>query len=345
MMSLSAVNPYGAVPAALKESRLALRDIMADYLNTKAQEANVNLMQKKAETDLAMVGANLERDRLTQEQQANRFQTEVDLRKADIGRHAFESDRSFKETQRQFDVNKRIQDRSFNLSKIQHADLIPGKAIDIMGQAYPNIPKAQRERILTAAGFDPNAVTTPQVLKQYQGLLLPVQRSLLQDDFKSTMAKAGQAADPKMKTQLLEQAGQIAMQAKNIDQFLTKKITPVEAGKLFKQLEAAGSIDPGTNFQDFYDEMTMMQEKSAEGINMIKEAQLARAKHAVDPNYDQKFLAYSNIIHTLDDPKHEEQIKRGIEKRADDPAAALEYIQGWARHLSSQKQKAKAAKS
>ncbi len=60
-------NPYGAVPQALENSRLALRDIMADHLATKQMAANLDLAVKKAETENAMVGANLERARMGQE--------------------------------------------------------------------------------------------------------------------------------------------------------------------------------------------------------------------------------------------------------------------------------------
>lgn len=57
-------NPYGAVPEALQQTRLSLRDIMADMLATKKMEADLSLAKTKAETETALVGANIERDRL-----------------------------------------------------------------------------------------------------------------------------------------------------------------------------------------------------------------------------------------------------------------------------------------
>jgi hypothetical protein len=59
------MNPYGAVPEALKETRLSLRDIMGDFLQNKVLEGRINLEKSKAETETALVGAGIERERLT----------------------------------------------------------------------------------------------------------------------------------------------------------------------------------------------------------------------------------------------------------------------------------------
>jgi hypothetical protein len=45
------MNPYGAVPAALEQTRLTLRDIMAGYVNQKIQESKLNLAQKQMEVE------------------------------------------------------------------------------------------------------------------------------------------------------------------------------------------------------------------------------------------------------------------------------------------------------
>lgn len=57
-------NPYGAVPEALKETRLTLRDIMAAHLENKVAEGRLNLEKTKAETETALITANLKRDEL-----------------------------------------------------------------------------------------------------------------------------------------------------------------------------------------------------------------------------------------------------------------------------------------
>jgi aconitase B len=45
------MNPYGAVPAALEQTRLTLRDIMAGYVNQKIQESKLNLAHKQMEVE------------------------------------------------------------------------------------------------------------------------------------------------------------------------------------------------------------------------------------------------------------------------------------------------------
>jgi len=45
------MNPYGAVPAVLEQTRLTLRDIMAGYVNQKIQESKLNLAQKQMEVE------------------------------------------------------------------------------------------------------------------------------------------------------------------------------------------------------------------------------------------------------------------------------------------------------
>lgn len=57
-------NPYGAVPEALKETRLTLRDIMAAHMENKVAEGRLNLEKTKAETETALITANLKRDEL-----------------------------------------------------------------------------------------------------------------------------------------------------------------------------------------------------------------------------------------------------------------------------------------
>ena len=57
-------NPYGAVPDALKETRLTLRDLMADHLANKVAEGRLNLAKLSAETETAMVGANLKKEEM-----------------------------------------------------------------------------------------------------------------------------------------------------------------------------------------------------------------------------------------------------------------------------------------
>lgn len=57
-------NPYGAVTEAIKDTRVSLRDIMADTLMNKKMESDLALAKSKAETETAMVNAGINRDTL-----------------------------------------------------------------------------------------------------------------------------------------------------------------------------------------------------------------------------------------------------------------------------------------
>ena len=56
-------NPYGAVPEALNQTRLSLRDIMSDYLANKVAEGNLMIAQARTENDRSAIEANLEQSR------------------------------------------------------------------------------------------------------------------------------------------------------------------------------------------------------------------------------------------------------------------------------------------
>jgi len=58
-------NPYGAVPEALDKSRITLRDIMTDMLMSKKMENELSLARAKADTDTALVNADIEKNKLT----------------------------------------------------------------------------------------------------------------------------------------------------------------------------------------------------------------------------------------------------------------------------------------
>jgi hypothetical protein len=59
------INPYGAVPNALRETRLSLRDIMQDYMANKVAESNLQIAKAKADVERGSIEANLEQARMT----------------------------------------------------------------------------------------------------------------------------------------------------------------------------------------------------------------------------------------------------------------------------------------
>lgn len=108
-------NPYGAVPEALKETRLTLRDLMAAHLENKVAEGRLSLEKAKADTELAMVGANIKRDEIASlrdaahlKQQENLFTRgqaqQAILHREDAGQRADE-----------FRVNKGLREQELSL--------------------------------------------------------------------------------------------------------------------------------------------------------------------------------------------------------------------------------------
>jgi len=350
-MNLSHANPYGAVPAALKETRMALRDIMADYLATKTQEANLTLAQKKAETDTALIAANLQRDKLAGErdlarmaQDAQRFGLQTDLQRAQMEQSGRQFNTQLAENQRQFDVNKRLEERKIglqgaqlNLQRLQAAAYQPGRAIDIARRHYPDMDEGRLTRVLKAAGINPNTITTPEILKGREPMLLPIYRFTLQEDFKTIRTQADSTKDPAAKQRLLAQAHDIALQAHGLDQLMRGGVSDKDAAQLYYKQKEAGTIADDMTFDQFRQGLKTAADGSTTGIKMIEESALALGKHAVDPDYDKNFLNAINMIRMLDDdPKHVAAIEQGLRERAADPADALAYAQGWSDHFLKQ---------
>jgi len=88
-------NPYGAVPAALSETRLTLKDIMADLLATKVAEGRLRLEQSKAETETAMVAAGLEKERLAENREMERMRMTRAMHDEDAARASGQFEKTF----------------------------------------------------------------------------------------------------------------------------------------------------------------------------------------------------------------------------------------------------------
>lgn len=112
-------NPYGAVPEAIKDARVSLRDITADLLATKKMEGELALAKTKAETEASLAAAASERYKLENEK--------------DISRMNMQSD----QFNRQLDQSGRQFQDNFSLAK--------------SAQAFQQGPKFEQEKRLTDA--------------------------------------------------------------------------------------------------------------------------------------------------------------------------------------------------
>lgn len=104
-------NPYGAVPAALKETRLTLRDIASDMLGTRAEQNRLSLEQSKAKSELAMIAANLDRDRLIDQRQTEQFNKTFTLQQAAEERRAQEAKRQDEQFNKTYSLRQAAEER------------------------------------------------------------------------------------------------------------------------------------------------------------------------------------------------------------------------------------------
>jgi len=353
-MRLSNINPYGAVPEALSQSRLALRDIMADYLAQKTLEANLNVAQKKAEIETAQVAANLklgelanERDLARTAAEAQRFERQQSFTEDQARRQARQWQQSFDETKRQHDENKRIQAEQIAESRRQFAmankAYIPETIDKIVAEFMPGTSPEFRNRIYQEAGLNPNDKRTPNEMKSIVGALTPIIARLGTQDFNAAMAAANAAQDPQKKAAWQQKAVQIANQMHIVHAALRPQpLTDKDLIPLYHKGLSSGTIPEGTDYSTFKTNMQSTQQESQPFLEMANKAAQAQDRLKVDPNYDKKYLQALEVIRSLDDPKHVQEIAAGLAKREDDPAGALEYAQGWAKYLSANhKSKAK----
>jgi len=79
------INPYGAVPEALRETRLTLRDIMADLLSTKVQESKHKLALAELDAEKKVMELQGEKMRLGAEIDLATVASEKDWREEKMG--------------------------------------------------------------------------------------------------------------------------------------------------------------------------------------------------------------------------------------------------------------------
>lgn len=165
-------NPYGAVPEALKETRLTLRDLMAAHMENKVMEGRLGLEKAKAETELAMVGANIKRDEIRslhdtaqlnqsanqftegQAQQANQFnlgqEQTTTLHREDARQRAGE-----------FTVTKGQRERELDQSATAEANR---NAISLKELAIRQREEGRKNEVKTAAQWAQAAGISPDLL-------------------------------------------------------------------------------------------------------------------------------------------------------------------------------------
>ncbi len=137
-------NPYGAVPEALKETRLTLRDVMSDFLQNKVLEGRMTLEKTRAETETALVNAGIEKDRLANLRDMAHLKLTRDLHDEEATRQAGQ----FQLTYGLQDAAQKFQnlqaDRSYNLQE-------KGQALQEKTQTEANVIAGRHATVAESA--------------------------------------------------------------------------------------------------------------------------------------------------------------------------------------------------
>jgi len=154
-------NPYGAVPEALKETRMTLRDIMQDYLANKVTESNLEIARAKADVERASVEADIQKAgmmntlslaRLAQE--ANQFQQNYGLQERQVALEEQTKPQQIWAQQEQARASMKTAEARAQEVGLIAAEQARKNQIVTLGQLgnERNIPKVY----FTANGIDPN---------------------------------------------------------------------------------------------------------------------------------------------------------------------------------------------
>jgi len=342
-------NPFGAVPRALENSRLALRDIMSDYLATKTMDANMNLMMKKAETENAMVGANLERARMGQE---------LDLAKMAQGQQNWQQ--GFDLQKKESEDNRNFREKEFTLKQ----------AADRRAAAFA----AQRNEVRTGAEW----------LKLYGGTRRSAQRLGIDLNQKYTRTDAEHLAS-RLKSAYAEHkslefwdtaADQKDEIARLDEQLKNKNLTPKQTEILEKQRDKAKKLfyeldtlimkveqpspekvlaakhrewneypalqqqfrDFNAYSEDFDKKILNARSEFHKDAEILKakdrEYETSKALEAIDPNFDEKMQQAKATIQASGHPKAG-AILRETQRlfSTGDIAKGFDYAQKWNNYL------------
>lgn len=123
-IALNRSNPYGAVPEALNQTRLTIRDVVADYLKSKALESQLSLAKGQIELDRMRMDADTQRSRMDQE-----------LRLGAMQQNALHQDRTF---------DQQAENNAFlRRMKMGEADLSQRKFLEEQGKNKIEADKAR----------------------------------------------------------------------------------------------------------------------------------------------------------------------------------------------------------
>lgn len=251
-------NPYGAVPEALKETRLTLRDVMGDYLQNKILEGRMNLETKKAETETALVQADMKKSELADLRDLSkmRMSREIETERQTQQNQQFQQTHDLQQTgqdiqARQFGKTYSLQEQELEQRRLaqEASNKIAGRqvAVSEREQATMNETKTAAEwaqltgkpaGVLTFLNIDPNMKITRRdakdlkdsldvTFKAYPALEYVVQGQQLKSELTGLQTQLKEPGLPPEKRTVIQAAYDKKLtHFKNLDTLITNAKAP-----------------------------------------------------------------------------------------------------------------------
>ncbi|HAJ26095.1 MAG TPA: hypothetical protein DCG53_02420 [Syntrophus sp. (in: bacteria)] len=365
-------NPYGAVPEALTQTRLSLRDIMADMLLTKKMEQDLSLAKSKAETETAIVGANIERDRLvntkdmasleetTRAHRANEQNAADTLSLHQQGQDfiqnvQFPSEMALKEKNLESEIPVR-QAHAASLRAAATATMNEEKRKNEIVSAKDFASRMGAGHMLPVLGIDPNdkrpayqwealGQSFKSMMTQHPAIGIVSQGYRLKSemaDLSSQYNTPGLA--PEAKAALKTQIGQRLNQLQTIDEMIMQIKEP-DSTKIAESARKVWAENPQfqtqfKNYEDFHTNYAAEVKKTRSIFHDdMKAMKFNLATRDIDPDYVGTMKTARETIQKLADKKLATQIDIGRKARLEkgDLAGAYKYQTDWANYLLAKK--------
>lgn len=246
-------NPYGAVPEALKETRLSLHDLMSDYLATKTQEAKLKLDEAKARTEniaAGVEGRRLEltnlKDIATRQASAEEFEQTHKLAEKTAGIQEqyglgtlSRLDEQLEETKAQNIRASKLAERQVAIKEREARNEerlnAPIKTVDALKEmGFPS----------SFAGANPNALTTRnKAMEDYGGLVVPYTMQGMQGNMEKLISTIDVTKDPAQRKTLLGQYHEQLKDFQMFDNFTKGKLSEKDRFNFYSDQVKAGATD------------------------------------------------------------------------------------------------------
>ncbi|MEN6421328.1 MAG: hypothetical protein ABFD76_05215 [Smithella sp.] len=352
-------NPYGATAAALKDTRLTLRDIAAGILANKKMESDLKLGEAKANTETAMVQAGITRDQLHNDLQmaslsestrANKAREANDTSQIGIAQKNADTQRMIGEsTARMHNAQTRNLDQEAAranevLTANQYAMRMGAPGMPEMLGIDPNTKQ-------TAAQWAPMGQNILGLLKQSPAMQITYQGYKIKSQLEGISRQYNTPGlDAKTKTKLKKDMEAKYDQLQRMDNFIMSVKEPDaakvagDAQKFWIENQGQKILSKYTDYNEFLQDYTN-DIKQTRGVfhNDLARLQRRLATMDISPTYDQDIRTGLDLIASLPDTnKDKKAIMNHINdlQSKKDYAGLYQYVMPWAKHLTAQKKNA-----